>query len=87
MRLRESSSLRESDPTTELLNEELISRALWECLKEGDSKGFMEIIEIYIAAYNKAHVAKKASIARSTLYHLGVNPTVKTLAKVVHACG
>ena len=47
----------------------------------------MEIIEIYIAAYNKAHVAKKASIARSTLYHLGVNPTVKTLAKVVHACG
>lgn len=86
MKLRKNTGIRESNPTEELLNEELISRAMWECLKDGDYKGFMEIIEIYIAASNKSQIAKKASIARSTLYDLGVNPTVKTLAKVVHAC-
>ncbi len=85
--LKKDTGLIEYSPTVALLNEELIGRALWECLKEGDVEGFMEVIEAYLAAYNRTHLAKKAAIARSTIYHLkSGNPTVKTVAKVVHAC-
>ncbi len=87
LQLKEGARIRESNPTEEILNEELISRAMWECLKDGDAKGFLEVIRIYSEAYSKTHVAKDASIARSTVYSLkGGNPTVKTVAKIVHAC-
>jgi DNA-binding phage protein len=47
----------------------------------------LEIIGIYLEAANKTQMAKKASVARSTVYQSlkGGNPTVKTLAKLVHA--
>ena len=46
----------------------------------------IEVINIYLEASNKTHLAKEAHVARSTVYHLsGGNPTVKTLAKLVHA--
>lgn len=87
MKLKENAKVKEINPTEELLNEDLISRAIWECLKEGDAEGVIEVIATYVEAVNKTHLAKKASIARSTVYSsLKKNPTVKTLAKVVHAC-
>ena len=46
----------------------------------------VEVIKIYLEAANKTHLAEEAHVARSTVYHLrGGNPTVKTLAKLVHA--
>ena len=86
MKLREGARVRESNPTEEILNEDLISSAIWECLKEGDSEGVIEIFEIYFRAANKTRLSKDASVARSTMYLKGGNPTVKTLAKLVHAC-
>lgn len=87
MRLKKSSRVREFNPTEEILNEELIGRAIWDCLKEGDSEGMIEVIRIYLEASNKTHLAEEAEVARSTVYHLkGGNPTVRTLAKLVHAC-
>jgi DNA-binding phage protein len=87
LQLKKGALVRKSNPTEEILNEELISRALWECLKEGDSEGFLEVIRIYSEAYNKTHMAKGASVSRSTIYSLrGGNPTVQTVAKIVHAC-
>ena len=41
------------DPTQALLDEERIGRAIWECLKNGDSKGVIEVIQIYLEACNK----------------------------------
>ena len=87
MKLKKGARVRESNPTEEILDEDLISRAIWECFKEGDSEGVVEIFEIYLHAANKTRIAKEASVARSTVYGLkGGNPTVKTLAKLVHAC-
>jgi DNA-binding phage protein len=87
LKLKKSAAVRESNPTEELLDEDLISRAIWECLKEGDPEGVIEILETYLYAVNKSRVAKEASVARSTVYSLkGGNPTIKTLAKLVHAC-
>ena len=88
MKLRKGTGIRESNPREELLNEELIGRAIWECLKEGDSEGVIEVIRIYLEAVNKTQIAKENDMARSTMYHTlkSKNPTVRTLAKLVHAC-
>jgi DNA-binding phage protein len=88
MKLKKDTGVRESNPTEELLDEELISRAVWECLKEGDSEGVIEVIRAYLEAVNKTEIAREASMARSTMYHTlkNKNPTIKTLAKLVHAC-
>lgn len=66
----------------------MIVRAIWECLKNGDSEGVVEVISIYVEAVNKTQVAKESNMARSIMYHTlkSKNPTVKTLAKLVHAC-
>ncbi|MCC5832953.1 MAG: hypothetical protein JJU12_07935 [Chlamydiales bacterium] len=76
------------DPTEALLDEERIGLAIWECLKNGDSEGVIEIIRIHLEAYNKAQLAKEARLSKTTLYHSlrSKNPTIKTLAKLVHAC-
>lgn len=88
MKLKKNTGIRQSNPREELLNEELIGRAIWECLKNGDPEGVIEVINIYLEAVNKTQVAKENDMARSTMYHTlkNKNPTVKTLAKLVHAC-
>jgi DNA-binding phage protein len=88
MKFKSHTGIRESNPREELLDEELIGRAVWECLKNGDSEGVIEVIQIYLEAANKTQIAKETSMARSTMYHTlkSKNPTVKTLAKLIHAC-
>ena len=66
MKLKKGTGIRESNPTEELLDEELIGRAAWECLREGDSEGVIEVIRIYLEAVNKTEIARESSMARST---------------------
>lgn len=63
MELRKDTGIRKSNPTKELLDEKLISRAIWECLKNEDSDG---VIEIYLEAANKMQVAKETQLICST---------------------
>ena len=88
MTLKKNTGIRESNPREELLDEKLIEHAIWECLKNGDSEGIIEVIRIYLEAVNKTQLAKESDMARSTMYHTlkSKNPTIKTLAKLVHAC-
>jgi len=44
--------IRRSNPREELLSEELIRRAISECLRDGDIEGALEIIRIYLKAAN-----------------------------------
>ena len=53
MKLRLDTGIKEINPTKELLNQELISHALWECLKQGDEEGFKEVILAYVEALCK----------------------------------
>ncbi|MCB1113851.1 MAG: helix-turn-helix domain-containing protein [Chlamydiia bacterium] len=78
---------REYNPAKDLLDEELIARAVWECLKDNDPDGVIEIIEAHLSAKNKSQLAKDCDISRNTLYHVfkNKNPTLNTLAKLVHA--
>lgn len=76
------------DPTKVLLDEDKIGRAIWECLKNEDTEGVIEVISIHLEAVNKAQAIKEAHIPKTTFYHSlrSKNPTLKTLAKLVHAC-
>lgn len=78
---------REYRPTEELLNPEKIGAGIMECLLNNDPEGAMEIIEIYLDTVNRVQMAKNSHIPRSTLYHSlkHKNPTIKTLAKLMHA--
>ena len=78
---------REYDPMKYLLDEQLIATAVWECLKDGDSDGVIEILEAHLRAKNKSKLARENDIPRTTYYHAfkSRNPTLHTIAKLVHA--
>jgi DNA-binding phage protein len=87
LNLKPGVHLEPHDPFETLLDEEMIGGAIWECLRGNDPEGVIEIINAHLEAVNKAELAKKARMPRSTLYHSlkGKNPTVKTLAKLIHS--
>lgn len=78
---------RQYHPRKDLLDEKLIAQAIWECLKDNDPDGVIEILEAHLRAKNKSKLAKKYDLPRTTLYHAvkSRNPTLHTLAKLVHA--
>ncbi len=86
LRLKKGIKLAKHDPFKDLLDEKIIAQAFWECLKENDPEGAMEVITAHLNALNKVHFAKEAQIPRSTLYHSlkSKNPTIKTVAKMIH---
>ena len=65
---------------------EKVGAALLECLVENDTEAFMEILDSYLRI-NRLQMSKKAKMSRSTV-QLALskkgNPTLKTIAKIVH---
>lgn len=88
MKTKEKTGFTEYSPTKELLDETFIAKAIWECLKNNDAEGILEIIEAHLEVVNKVNAANKTALARSTMYNAlkGKNPTIKTLAKLVNCC-
>jgi len=88
VKLKNEHLLEEYSPTEEIIEGTLIGEAIWECLQNNDPEGVVEMIEIYLNAVNKVKAAKENKLPRSTMYHAlkGKNPTIKTLAKMVHCC-
>ncbi|OGB83867.1 hypothetical protein A3F66_02465 [candidate division TM6 bacterium RIFCSPHIGHO2_12_FULL_32_22] len=85
--LKKDANIRPYEPLQHLTDEGFIGKAIVECLNNNDPEGVMEVISIYLNALKKVHFAQKADISRSTLYHSlrKKNPTIKTLAKLMHA--
>lgn len=86
MKLKKNANITEYSPTKKLLDEEFIAKALWECLKNNDPDGVIEIISTHLEIVNKVKASEKHELSRSTMYHAikGKNPTIKTLAKLVN---
>jgi DNA-binding phage protein len=86
LRLKKGVRVSRHDPFKALLDEKLIAQAFWECLKDNDPEGAVEVVSAHINALNKVHLAKETEIPRSTLYHFmkNKNPTIKTVAKLIH---
>lgn len=87
LKLKPGAKVRKHSPTKVLSDEKFISKAIWDCLKNNDPEGVIEVLEAHFAAINKLKFSKEAHIPRTTLYHVlhSKNPTLKTLARVVHA--
>lgn len=63
-----------------------VGTALLESLVENDTDAFIEILDAYLKV-NRAKVAKKSGLSRSTVQHAlskKGNPTLKTIARIVH---
>ncbi len=73
-------------PLTYLKNSKNIGNAILECLENNDPEGVMEVIAIYLEAVNKTKFSHENALSRQTLYSAlkHRNPTIKTLAKLVH---
>lgn len=68
----------------------LVAKALFEALSDVDEEAALEIIIAYAKAVKKTEIAKHEHMATSTVYHAlspKGNPTLKTVAKVLHAVG
>jgi DNA-binding phage protein len=86
LKLKKNANVKKYSPTKRLLDEEFIAQAIWECLKNNDPEGVMEIVEAHIEAINKVELSEVSEVPRSTLYHSlkSKNPTIKTLAKLIN---
>lgn len=76
------------DPAAKLRDKDFIAIALFQALSDGDGEAALEIIIAYVKATRKLDIAKDENMALSTVYHAlseKGNPTLKTVAKVLHA--
>lgn len=88
LKLKKNVKVRECSATERLLDETFIAQAIWECLKNNDPEGVIEIIETHLEVVNKVRAAQKTDLSRATMYHAfkRKNPTIKTVAKLVNCC-
>lgn len=84
-KLKSGLVLREIDPAANLINQNFIAEAVWECLKTDDPEGVVEVISNHLYACNVTKMARKANLPKTTFYHSlrSKNPTIKTLCKLV----
>jgi DNA-binding phage protein len=74
------------NPESSFTDSSKVGAALLQCLIDNDTESYIEILESYLRM-NKLQVAKKANMSRSTVqlaFSKSGNPTLKTLAKIVH---
>jgi DNA-binding phage protein len=86
LKLKKDVPVTECSATERLLDEKFIAQAIWECLKNNDPQGVVEIIETHLEVVNKVKAAQATDLSRATMYHAlkSKNPTIKTLAKMIN---
>lgn len=73
-------------PEDSFLDVQKVGSALLECLINNDTQGYIEILDSYLRV-NRLQISKAANMPRSTIqlaFSKSGNPTLKTLAKIVH---
>lgn len=73
-------------PTENLADAEFIQRALLECLLDGDSESFKEILKSHFEAVNTSKLLKSIHLSERTFYEAVSekgNPSLKTIAKIM----
>lgn len=80
--------LKRSNPIKELADPNQTAMAVFECLLNNDPTGAMEMIQLYLDATNKSKLRNEVALHKSTMYSAlkHRNPTIKTLAKIMHTC-
>ena len=87
-KLKKNANVTEIDSAQRLTDEKFIGEAIFDCLKNNDPEGLMEVISTYLEAVNKVKAAEEHKLPRATMYKAlkGKNPTIRTLAKLVNCC-
>lgn len=79
-------SLPEVDTKSSFRDTGLVGKALLKCLIDNDPENYMNVLDSFVEV-NKKRVAEGANIARATVHNAFSkkgNPTLKTIAKIVH---
>ncbi len=86
LKLKKGAQVTEYNATDIMLDEDFIAKAVWECLKNNDPEGVIEIIQAHLEIVNKVKAAQESDLSRATMYNAfrGKNPTIKTLAKLIN---
>ena len=74
--------------SSRLKSQELLFKALWQCLVEQDIESFKDVLRGHLEAANKEQLSRKAKTSRRTLYRIlsaEGNPTLKSISKVISA--
>ena len=81
-----SAKLREHDPSEFFKRHEKVAEALLNSLEENDAPAFLEILNTYLYI-NKTKTARESDLSRTTVQNAlssKGNPTIRTIAKIVH---
>lgn len=87
-KLKKDVNVKAVSSSRRLKDQEVVFRALWQCLVEQDLESFKEVLRGHLEAANKQQLSKKAKTSRRTLYRIlsnEGNPTLKSIAKVISA--
>jgi DNA-binding phage protein len=87
-RLRSTAKVRRVNSTKRLQDQDLIFRALWQCLIEQDLESFKDILRGHVDAVNKGQLAKRSKTSLRTLHRIlspEGNPTLRNISNVLHA--
>jgi DNA-binding phage protein len=86
--LKKGCKIHKFNPSEKLSDYNLVASAFFEALQDDDVEGALEILEGYLMTKKKSDLSRKGKIATSTIYHSlskRANPTLKTVAKILHA--
>jgi hypothetical protein len=86
LKLKKGVPVATQSATERLLDENFIAQAIWDCLKNNDPEGVMEIIQTHLEIVNKVKASQKSDSSPTPFSNAlkGKNPTIKTLAKLVN---
>lgn len=83
---KKSTSAAGHKPSNFFKSHEKVAEALLQSLEENDADAFLEILDAYLKV-NRTRIAKEANLSRTTVqnaFSQKGNPTIRTIAKIVH---
>ena len=86
IKTKKNVKLREHDPAEFFKRHEKVAEALLKSLEDNDAEAFLEILDTYLYI-NRTKIAKEAKMSRTTVQNAlssKGNPTIRTIAKIVH---
>lgn len=74
----------------ELKDKKLVVETLLDCIREGDTDSFREVLLAHLLTVNKSNFAKKSGLSRRTLYALTdlkkeFNPEFSTISAILQS--
>jgi DNA-binding phage protein len=88
VKLKKNAKVLKFNARARLNDYNLVATAFFEALQNEDVESALEILEGYLMTKRKSELSRKGKISPSTLYHSlskRANPTLKTVAKILHA--